>query len=418
MNTARRSAEPRHRGREVRTRWFGLWDGYLAVAFAVALLFLITGTGSPAGGRTIAIVLLTALVPWYTAQGRPAILAEDRGRGAGFAAGLLVGFAGAVLADQAATFALFAVAPLLIMSLPLPAGFAAILPAHLWPLVCAMLRARSIDRQTLGWLPFLVLGAVFATVLGLFVSRVIEQSRQRAAMIDELRRSRGELARLSHESGVAAERDRLAREIHDTLAQSLTSISALVQAADADLEHAPERARRHLDLARRAASESLAEARAFVADRTPPVLARHSLVAAVTREAETHADRYQREVRCSVRGTEAAVATQAAVVVLRAVQESLTNIAKHAPTARTVTVGLNYGDDHVTAEIIDDGPGFDLIRSGRTDHGDPGTGHGLAGARTRAAAIGGHFEVHGEPGAGTTVRVTVPFTPMTPEETC
>ncbi|MGW0005480.1 hypothetical protein ACWDT6_16790 [Nocardia grenadensis] len=141
VNTAPRPAGPRDAGREIRTRWFGLWDGYLAVAFVVALLFLITGTGSPAGGRTVAVALLTALVPWYVALGRPAVLVEDRARGARFAAGLLVGFAGAVLADQAATFALFAVAPLLTMSLPLPIGFAAVLGAHLWPLVCAMLRA-------------------------------------------------------------------------------------------------------------------------------------------------------------------------------------------------------------------------------------------------------------------------------------
>ncbi|MGW0005481.1 sensor histidine kinase [Nocardia grenadensis] len=268
----------------------------------------------------------------------------------------------------------------------------------------------------LGRLPYLVLGAALATALGVFVSRVIDQSRRRAEMIDELQRSRGELARLSHESGIAAERDRLAREIHDTLAQSLTSISALVQAAEADLAKAPERARRHLDLARRAADESLAEARAFVADRTPPVLARHSLVAAVSRETEAHADRYRREVGCSVRGREAAVATRAAVVVLRVVQEALTNIAKHAPTARTVTVGLTYGDDHLIAEIIDDGTGFDITRIGRDDLGAAGTGHGLAGARSRAAALGGRFEVCSEPGRGTTVRVTVPLDTTTRAE--
>lgn len=416
MDTAERSAGPRDEAREVRTRWFGLWDGYLAIAFVVALLLLITGTGGPAAGRTVAIMLLTVLVPWYAAIGRPAILAEDRAGGAKFAAGLLAGFAGAVLADQAATFALFAVAPLLVMSLRVRIGFALVLLAHLWPIVCAALRAHSIDRQVLGPLPFLVLGAALATVLGLFVSRVIDQSRRRAEMIGELQRSRGELARLSHESGIAAERDRLAREIHDTLAQSLTSISALVQAAEAELEQAPERARRHLDLARRAADESLAEARAFVADRTPPILARHSLAAAVIREAEAHADRHQREVDCSVRGTEAAVATQTAVVVLRAVQESLTNIAKHAPAARSVTVVLSYGDDHLTAEITDDGPGFDVVRTDRDDFGEPGTGHGLAGAHTRVAAIGGQFDVRSEPGEGTTVWVTVPLTPTRAEQ--
>ncbi|WP_051165507.1 sensor histidine kinase [Nocardia testacea] len=356
-------------------------------------------------------MLLVALVPWYAALGRPAVLAEDHARGALFAAGLLLGFAAAVLADPAATFALFAVAPLLVMSLPLPAGSVAVLLAHLWPLVCAMLRAHHIDRQVLGRLPYLVLGAALATVLGLFVSRVIGQSRQRAEMIDELRHSRGELARLSHESGVAAERDRLAREIHDTLAQSLTSISALVQAAAADLERSPDRARSHLDLARRAADESLAEARAFVADRTPPVLARHSLVAAVAREARAHADRYGRAVDCSVQGTEVPVATRAAVVVLRAVQESLTNIAKHAPAARTVTLVLDYGDDHLTAEITDDGPGFDTTRAGRADLAGPGSGHGVAGARTRVRAIGGRFDIRSAPEQGTTVRVTVPFTP-------
>nr|WP_042183478.1 histidine kinase [Kibdelosporangium sp. MJ126-NF4]CEL15543.1 two-component system, sensor protein [Kibdelosporangium sp. MJ126-NF4]CTQ98209.1 two-component system, sensor protein [Kibdelosporangium sp. MJ126-NF4] len=386
---------------EARTHWFALWDGYLAVAYGVVLLLLLTTPG-PAAGRAVAMGVLTLLVVWYAAFGRRAIARGERA--ARFAAGLLAGYAVAVVADMTATFALFVVVPLLVMSLPLRVAMPLVLVAHAWPVVWSAVAQGGLTDDVLGRLPFLLLGIALATFLGLFVTQVVRQSRQRAELIEELRRSREEQTALSREAGVAAERERLAKEIHDTLAQSLTSITTLVQAADAQLEDAPENARKHLRLARRAADESLAEARAFVAAGTPPLLKEHSLAEALRRAATGFTEQYGIDVAVGMTGEGHEVPTRAAVVVLRAVQESLANVAKHARGADLVRLTLELTEEEVRLRVQDNGAGFSPGSSG----GSSADGHGLPGIRARAAEAGGEAEITSDP-TGTTLRVRVPY---------
>lgn len=387
---------------EARVRWFALWDGYLAVAYGVVLLLLLTAA-SPAAGRAVAIGVLTLLVVWYAALGRRAILHEERT--AFFAVGLVVGYAVAVVADMTATFALFGVVPLLMMSLPLRASIPLALAAHTWPVVWSMVAWGGVTGDVARQAPFLLVGIALATFLGLFVTQVVRQSKQRAALIEELRRSREQQAALSREAGMAAERERLAKEIHDTLAQGLTSISALVQAADAKIESAPASAREHLRLARRAADEGLAEARAFVAAGTPPLLKEHSLGEALRRAASAFTERHGIDVAVRTTGQDQAVPTRVAVVVLRAAQESLANVAKHARDADLVRVALDLTGDEVRLVVQDNGPGFDPA--------GPSDGHGLPGIRARAAEAGGTAEITSDP-TGTTVTVTVPHFQVAP----
>ena len=115
-------------------------------------------------------------------------------------------------------------------------------------------------------------GGGFSLFYGAWVSRIIEQSAERATIIDQLAATRAELAAAQHEAGRMAERQRLAADIHDTLAQGFTSILMLVQAAQADLGGSHPDAGRHLDLAAGTARENLAEARALVADLAPAPL--------------------------------------------------------------------------------------------------------------------------------------------------
>ena len=137
---------------------------------------------------------------------------------------------------------------------------------------------------------------------------MIEQSRERGQLIERLEASRAEVARLSHETGVAAERARLAGEIHDTLAQGFTSIITLLQAVDPGLSD------ERLALAVRTAKENLAEARALVAALSPSALASGSLPDSVRRQASRFAEETGTPADLRLTGEERELPTAVSVV--------------------------------------------------------------------------------------------------------
>ncbi|MFJ4922336.1 sensor histidine kinase [Streptomyces sp. NPDC088725] len=383
------------------SRWFGLWDGYFAISYAVTTVLLFTSPGEQVH-RAVSIGALTLIVVWYGVLGRDVMLHDGRGRrNTVFSAGLLALFATAAAFDLTASFALFAVVPMLMMSLSAPASIVLAMGANLLPVAVVRIRGGAFDPDILAVLPTSLLGMTLSVLLGLWITRVVGQSKERGALIAELRRSRESVARLSREAGVAAERERLAREIHDTLAQGLTSIISLVQAAEAEVDDTPDLARKHLGLAGRVARESLAEARDFVSALTPPGLRGSSLVQAVRRLADGLAEETGLAVRCSVEGEERPLPVAAGVVLLRSAQEAIANVRKHAAHARAVDVTVAYDDTTVRLVIRDDGEGF--VPDGEQD------GFGLRGMRARAAETGGAAVVSSSPGNGTTVEVSVPL---------
>ncbi|MGK5630392.1 sensor histidine kinase [Streptomyces sp. URMC 123] len=398
-----------------RVGWYALWDGYFAISYLVttALLF---ASGGGRGHRAVAIGALTLAIPWYAAIGRSRMRAGAAGRAAGgrnavFAAGLLLLFGTAVAAAPVAAFAGFTVVPMLLMALPTRTAVALAVPTNLLPTAAVWLHGGRLVPDVLTVLPLSLLGLALSVFLGLWIGRVVRQSAERAALIEELRRHRERGARLSREAGVAAERERLAREIHDTLAQGLTSIISLVQAAGAEVRTAPERALTHLGLAERVATESLAEARDFVAALTPPPLRESSLAQAVRRQADGLVAQTGVEARCAVEGTERPLPMATTVVLLRAAQEAIANVRKHAASAHRVEVALTFGDSAVRLAVQDDGAGFAAPGGEGSDARAPGGadgGYGLRGMRARVAEIGGTVTVRSRPGAGTRVEVTVP----------
>ncbi|MGY1813814.1 sensor histidine kinase [Blastococcus sp. SYSU D00820] len=243
-------------------------------------------------------------------------------------------------------------------------------------------------------------GIVLSLAMGTWISRVLEQSRQRAQLIRELEDTRAELAAAHREQGIAAERQRLAREVHDTLAQGYTSIVVLAQTAAAQLPRDPGAAAERLGLIEEVARENLAEARAMVAAFSPVALDSATLVEALERLAE----RFGRETGVAVRVDTAALAGGPAlrrdeeVVLLRGAQEALSNVRRHAG-ASAVVVRLSRSDGEVAVAVEDDGAGF-----------DPGAarGSGLDGLRGRVEQVGGRVDVESAPGAGTRVTVRVP----------
>ncbi|MFI9818565.1 sensor histidine kinase [Saccharothrix variisporea] len=359
-----------------------LWDLYFAVSYLVTVVLVL---------RTAAVVPLTAAAVWYVVVGRPLLSVQNR-RSWVFAGVLFGLFAVAVPLAPAGGFALFAVVPMLLMSLsPVPALVLATLGNLLPPL--AVWWHFGAGREVLDLLPITALGIAVSTLMGLWITRVVRQNHERAELIDELRRNREEAARLSREAGVAAERERLAREIHDTLAQSLTSVISLIDAAESEEPRADRS--RLLALARTAARDGLAEARHFVAALTPPALHGGSLADAVRRLTTTCGV----PAVCDVEGVEVPLPMATRVVLLRVAQEAMSNARKHAGATR-VEVVLVFGDGDVELAVVDDGRGFDAAL--------PRAGFGLAGMRARVEEVGGALTVTSAPGEGTMITANVP----------
>ena len=235
--------------------------------------------------------------------------------------------------------------------------------------------------------------------------RVLEQSRQRATLIRELETTRAELAAAHREQGILAERERLAREVHDTLAQGYTSIVVLAQTAAAALPPSAAEAAERLALIEEVARENLAEARAMVAAFAPVALDSSTLVEALQRLAE----RFGRETGIPTRLDTAALSSGdpglsrgEGIVLLRGAQQALANVRRHAAASAVVLRVARVGSGEsaqVSVHVEDDGVGFDPAAA---------AGVGLAGLRERAEEVGGALDVASAPGQGTRVTVRVP----------
>ncbi len=241
---------------------------------------------------------------------------------------------------------------------------------------------------------------VFALAIGLYIDGLIRESRRNRDLLTALRATQAELASAEREAGALEERERIARDIHDTIAQGFTSIVMLSQAGESalgrgDEEHA---ARRFAEI-QETARDNLAEARALVAAMAPPSLERDGLVGALQRLADRHASETGVPVRFAVDGTPRALAPSSEVTALRAAQESLANVRRHAG-ATSIEVVLVFDEDGATVTVSDDGVGFDPAA--------PREGFGLDGLASRVEIVGGLVDVASDPGSGTRVRVRVP----------
>ncbi|MFI1461946.1 sensor histidine kinase [Nocardia carnea] len=257
------------------------------------------------------------------------------------------------------------------------------------------------------------LGAAVAVAVVRGYQTVYRESEQRRRLIDELTATRADLDRAQRTAGMLAERERLAREIHDTLAQGLSSIQLLLHAAERALPDRPDTATRHVDQARRAAQDNLAEARRFVAALTPPALENTTLADALERLCTTTGTRHGLDVQFHRTGDPGPLATSDEVALLRIAQSALANTVRHAD-ATTAEITLGYHDDHLTLDITDNGRGFDPthLPAPEPEHG----GFGLAAMRARVHALGGCLTLESAPGHGTALAARIPRTPPTEPE--
>ena len=245
-----------------------------------------------------------------------------------------------------------------------------------------------------------IVGAGVALLIGLGYEALAREAQQREALMQELLATRGQLAATERESGVLAERARLAREIHDTVAQGLSSIQMLLHAAErADPDGAGVE---HVVLARETAASALADARHFIRELTPPDLDGRGLGGALRRLASTQwaAQGLPVEVRVSD-AVDLPMHVQTAL--LRIAQGAIANVIQHAD-ADSATITLTVGGDRLQFTIADDGRGFDPAQSpgaptGRSDS------FGLRAIRERVDQLGGTLAVTSAPGEGTALTI-------------
>ncbi|MEO6081885.1 MAG: sensor histidine kinase [Umezawaea sp.] len=274
------------------------------------------------------------------------------------------------------------------------------------PLVC--LAARVLDRTralaVLATVTVLLLGlgawrtvgfqpdVVVAPVAAIWAAAGLYRLQQRDA--EALRAAR-------HEADVLAERARIARDIHDTLAQDIAGSRMLLQAADRDRARNPETAWARVRAVTESLGANLTETRRIIADLLPRALDGQDLTTALT----DLCDQVRRSgvtTAFRVVGDVEPVPSDTAITVLRVAQGALGNVRDHAE-ARSVWVTLERAGDWLTLTVRDDGIGFDpdhLVTS-------PGRGFGLVAIRERVDECGGTFTVRSSPGAGTVLTATV-----------
>jgi signal transduction histidine kinase len=368
------------------------WDLFFAIVGAGVAMAAYGETSATVAARLVGIGAIGVLAVLYVVWGRRLVERENDPRAGLFLVAVALVFAVGTYAVTSVSYLLFGLGPLTFMVLPVRRAVPAVVAISLTPLFVAFVRD-GFTASTLWELgPTFLVSAAISVWLGTWITRVVDQSRERARLIAELRDTRAEVARLSREAGVAAERERLAGEIHDTLAQGFTSIITLLQAADPGLRD------ERLALAVRTARENLAESRTLIAALAPSALAAGSLPDAVRRQATRFTEETGIPAICRVTGTPRELATATEVVLLRAAQEALANVRRHAAAAE-VALLLAYGEDSVRLVVRDDGRGFDPAAA---------SGFGLSGMRARAEQVHGRLAVRSSGDTGTTIELEVP----------
>jgi signal transduction histidine kinase len=213
-----------------------------------------------------------------------------------------------------------------------------------------------------------------------------------------------ELVTRAREAGITDERQRMARELHDTLAQGLAGIITQLEAAEQARDTPAWQ--RHLDTARTLARDSLAEARRSVHAMRPEPLEDARLPEALAGEVRRWSELHGVRADVTTTGEARALRTEIEVTLLRAAQEALANVAKHA-SAERVGLTLSYMDDVVTLDVRDDGVGF-VVNGHATAHAGGDGGFGLLGMRQRVSGLDGTLAMESEPGAGTAISLSVP----------
>jgi signal transduction histidine kinase len=444
------------------SRWDRLWGGLFFVLLAVPTVIAVADVTEPLTSRlvTLAIAGLVAAWYWWTVLAHP-VWVERVSLMLVYFAGLILGTAVLVARDPAYfifSFILY-IHPFMLLPTALTVPAVAV---GAFSVLAAAGGLTDSDQLPVNIGAF-ILNVGLTSMIGLFIRYLYTQGEERKQTISELEQARSELeasaaanaelqAQLlvrAREAGVLDERQRLAREIHDTLAQGLTGIVTQLEAAENALDGQrpagdddavpvppdggrPDEARRHVDVAKRLARESLAEARRSVQALRPAILESSHLPDAIANVAAAWSAASGVEAAMATTGSPGPLHPEVEVTLLRAAQEALANVSKHAGAHR-VGMTLSYMEDVVSLDVRDDGVGFEpgLIEEAATDGldaaGEGGRGRpepsregaaspadgsfGLIAMRERINSLGGSLVIETSPGQGTAICASVPRTP-------
>jgi NarL family two-component system sensor histidine kinase YdfH len=252
------------------------------------------------------------------------------------------------------------------------------------------------------YIPMILFVTIYVTLYG----RQTSEREKANRLLAELELAHSQLSEYAvqvEDLTLATERQRMARELHDTLAQGLAGLILQLEAVDSHLgqgqeEHAGAIVRQAMERAR----STLAEARRAIADLRSEGLIDHDLIEAVRREAE----RFRSATGITVSSTFKPLPEIPASIgehAIRTIREGLTNIAKHAK-AKSVSLRLGMDDQILEVRLKDDGEGFEVEQQvGHDGH------YGLIGLRERARLVGGSLNVDSQPGEGTTLILRIPL---------
>ena len=369
-----------------------------------------------------------------------------------FAAVTVVSVWGAALADRNALLAQIYAIPELFIALAYRRALAAAAVMNFGLVAVQALGGEPTPDNLSKWAVAAVATVVLTGLFGKPIDLLAETNMRNQELVEQLQARNAQIARLSHLEGTARERERIAREMHDTIAQGLASILALARAAAAEVAQAGgaganRQASRHLAMIVELAQEGLDDTRRMIADASPRALDGRGLAEAVGRAA----DRLEREgiaVARSLDSTLPPLPQPARVAILRIAQEAIANVARHSRAAN-VAVSLRSVAGVAVLEVRDDGVGFDpatagavdaeggsssnqaALRSrpesadegraglarvrrvwqrgrlGRAPEGDD-SGFGIPDMRGRAADLGGSVSIDSSPGSGTRVLARIP----------
>lgn len=257
-----------------------------------------------------------------------------------------------------------------------------------------LLTRSSADVKVLAPPPFWTARTVSISAAGIIAALLTFYGFTRA------RRSREEETQRREFDAVLAERGRFAREIHDSLAQGLTSISLQLECVRDQIPKNPSNASAHVETARSLVRESLREARRTVWNLRPLALGEADLANSIHRYATQLSRDGAVSTSQQIEGTPRPLPPDHEAALLRIAQEALTNAARHSD-ATEIKHRIRFGNGWVTLTIMDNGKGFDVASR-------VGKGFGLTGMHERVSALGGSLSIDSQPGQGTEVSATLP----------
>lgn len=395
------------RQKDVWLKWDWLWKAlfYAAVIASTWLMLLDDDRKAPV---RVMLILTGILLLWHWGGLKLTLRKSDvLGNHASFRfiviIGVIVIWFVLVNLSPAYYFTLFGLFGQVFRHLPLRQGVIAILiltGAIIYEQLADASTSLSLNNPTIWLFLFTALGAI---ILGVWITAIIGQSMQRRRLIEQLEATQAELAAAERRAGILEERQRLARDIHDTLAQGFTSIVMHLEAADQALPDDLDTLQKHLDRARETARTSLEQARRVVHALRPQSLDQRSLPDAIERTAVRWQEETGTPVTTTITGDPVPLHPDIEVTLLRAAQEALANIRKHAQ-ATAVQLTLSYIDDVVVLDVQDNGVAFEGAAASPLSGG-----YGLQAMRERAEQHGGSVTLESEPGEGTTVVVSIPI---------